>query len=107
VATQLQRAYGPALREQLGLEETDLAELVRGVMEPLLTQPFGEASIAMLLGAVQGKLAPSGARARARGTSWRARLPPPREQRRLHAGIHAHGAVGSSFDRGTFLLAKQ
>jgi predicted unusual protein kinase regulating ubiquinone biosynthesis (AarF/ABC1/UbiB family) len=107
VAAQLQRAYGPALRDQLGLGETELAALVREVMEPLLTQPFGEASLGLLLGAVQGKLAPPGGPARMRGTSWQSRLRRLREQRRLHAGIHAHGAVGSSFDRGTFLLAKQ
>ena len=39
--------------------------------------------------------------------SWRARLRRLRAQRRLHAGVFEHGAVGSSFDRGTFLLAKQ
>ena len=103
VAAQLARAYGPALREQLGLGEPELAEFVRGVMEPLLTQRFGEASLGTFLSAVQGKSAP----ARAAGSSWRARLRRLRDQRRLHADIFAHGAVGSSFDRGTFLLGKQ
>jgi predicted unusual protein kinase regulating ubiquinone biosynthesis (AarF/ABC1/UbiB family) len=103
VAAQLKHAYGPALREQLGLGDAELAEFVRNVMEPLLTRPFGEASLATLLGAVQGRGAPTdGAPA-----GWRARLRKLREQRRLHAGVFAHGAVGSSFDRGTFLLAKQ
>ncbi len=104
IAVILQRAYGPAVREQLGLGEAELAEFVRTVMEPLLTRPFGEASLATLLGAIQGRL-PDEQRTRAR--SWRARLRKLREQRRLHAGVFAHGAVGSSFDRGTFLLAKQ
>src|SRR5581483_3987208 len=104
VAAQLQRAYGPALREQLGLGEAELAEFVRGVMEPLLTRPFGEASLATLLGAIQGRV--DGADGAAR-RSWRTRLRRLREQRRLHAGVFAHGAVGSSFDRGSFLLAKQ
>jgi len=102
VAAQLQRAYGPALRDQLGLGDAELAEFVRGVMEPLLTKPFGEASLATLLGAVQGQVAPAVIR-----PTWRARMRRLREQRRLHAGIFSHGAVGSSFDRGTFLLAKQ
>ena len=104
VAAQLQRAYGPALREQLGLGDAELAAFVRDVMEPLLTRPFGEASLATLLGAIQGPVAPADA-APSRG--WRARLRRLRNQRRLHADIFAHGAVGSSFDRGTFLLGKQ
>jgi aarF domain-containing kinase len=103
VAAQLRRAYGPALHDQLGLGEPELAEFVRTVMEPLLTRPFGEASLATLLGAVQGRVTPADGAAR----GWRARLRRLREQRRLHAGVFAHGAVGSSFDRGSFLLAKQ
>jgi hypothetical protein len=101
---QLQRAYGPALRDQLGLGDAELAAFVRSVMEPLLTRPFGEASLATLLGAIQGQVAATDGSAR-RG--WRARLRHLREQRKLHAGVFAHGAVGSSFDRGTFLLGKQ
>jgi len=104
VAALLQNAYGPALRDQLGLGDAELAEFVRSVMEPLLTRPFGEASLATLLGAIQGRL--PGADVASRPT-WRARLRRLRDQRRLHAGVFAHGAVGSSFDRGTFLLAKQ
>jgi predicted unusual protein kinase regulating ubiquinone biosynthesis (AarF/ABC1/UbiB family) len=104
VAAQLQRAYGPALRNQLGLGDAELAAFVRGVMEPLLTRPFGEASLATLLAAIQGRVTPADEHA-PRG--WRARLRRLREQRRLHAGVFAHGAVGSSFDRGTFLLGKQ
>jgi predicted unusual protein kinase regulating ubiquinone biosynthesis (AarF/ABC1/UbiB family) len=104
VAALLQNAYGPALRDQLGLGEAELAEFVRSVMEPLLTRPFGEASLATLLGAIQGRLPGTDVATR---PSWRARLRRLRDQRRLHAGVFAHGAVGSSFDRGTFLLAKQ
>jgi ABC1 atypical kinase-like domain len=85
----------------LGLGEAELAEFVRGVMEPLLTRPFGEASLGTLLSAVQGKVGDVAA------PTWRARVRRLREQRKLHAGVFAHGAVGSSFDRGTFLLAKQ
>jgi predicted unusual protein kinase regulating ubiquinone biosynthesis (AarF/ABC1/UbiB family) len=105
VAAQLQRAYGPALRDQLGLGEAELADFVRGVMEPLLTRPFGEASLGTLLSAVQGKVGDQVGEVAA--PTWRARVRRLREQRKLHAGVFAHGAVGSSFDRGTFLLAKQ
>src|SRR4029077_4699543 len=82
VAIILQHAYGPALREQLGLGEAELAEFVRPVMEPLRPRPLGEASLATLLGAIQGRL-PDEQRTQAR--SWRARLRRLREQRRLHA----------------------
>ena len=37
--------------------------------------------------------------------SWRARFRRWREQRRLHRDVAA--AIGSEFDRGTFLLGKQ
>ena len=104
LAAQLQRAYGPALREQLGLGDAELESFVRGVMEPLLTRPFGEVSLATLLSAVQGRVPEAAGAPR---PSWRARLRRLRAQRRLHAGVFEHGAVGSSFDRGTFLLAKQ
>ena len=90
IAAQLQRAYGPALREQLGLGDAELESFVRGVMEPLLTRPFGEVSLATLLTAIQGRVPEAGGAAR---PSWRARLRHLRAQRRLHAGV--------------FLLAKQ
>src|SRR5947207_1429415 len=41
------------------------------------------------------------------GGAWPARLGRLREQRRLHRGVAEHGAIGSDFDRGTFLLGKQ
>ena len=104
VAAQIQRAYGPALREQLGLGDAELGSFVRSVMEPLLNQRFGAVSIAALLTAIQGRMPEAEAASR---LSWRARLERLRARRRLHAGILEHGAVGSSFDRGTFLLAKQ
>ena len=104
IAAQLRQAYGPALREQLGLGDAELEVFVRNVMEPLLTQPFGEASLTTLLTAIQGQVPETDGAPR---LSWRARLRRLRAQRRLHAGVFEHGAVGSSFDRGTFLLAKQ
>jgi len=106
VGARLVQVYGPAIREGLGLDDADLAQFVRGVMEPLLTRPFGEVSLATFLAAVQGQVAKAQGQV-AHGRSWRERLRRLREQRRLHRDVAAHGAIGSNFDRGTFLLGKQ
>src|SRR6185369_15142866 len=57
VAADLITAYGPALHDALGLDQAGLASLSRAVMEPMLTRPFGEASIGSFLAAIQGKIA--------------------------------------------------
>jgi len=104
VAARLVQVYGPAIREGLGLDDTELAGFIRGVMEPMLTRPFGEASLATFLAAMQGQVAKAQGQA-IHARSWRARFRRLREQRRLHRDVAA--AIGSEFDRGTFLLGKQ
>jgi len=101
VAARLVRVYGPAIREGLGLDDAELAGFIRGVMEPMLTRPFGEASLATFLAAMQGQVAKAQGQA-IHARSWRARFRRLREQRRLHRDVA--GAIGSEFDRGTFLL---
>jgi len=105
IAARLLQVYGPALHG-LGLDEAAMARFVRGVMEPMLTRPFGEVSLATFLAAIQGQVAKAEGQAVTR-PSWRDRLRRLREQRRLHRGVAEHGAIGSDFDRGTFLLGKQ
>jgi predicted unusual protein kinase regulating ubiquinone biosynthesis (AarF/ABC1/UbiB family) len=105
VARELVAAYGPALEAGLGLDEAGLAEFIREVMHPMLTRPFGEVSLGMFLAAITGQV---GAVRNGPGRSgWRERLRAMRRQREMHAGIMRQGAIGTSFDRGTFLLAKQ
>ncbi|HSV06216.1 MAG TPA: AarF/UbiB family protein [Candidatus Binatus sp.] len=104
VAARLVQVYGPAIRDGLGLDDSELAGFIRGVMEPMLTRPFGEASLATFLAAMQGQVAKAQGQA-IHARSWRARLGRLREQRRLHRDVA--GAIGSEFDRGTFLLGKQ
>ena len=105
VAVRLLQVYGPALRG-LGLDEAEMARFVRGVMEPMLTRPFGEVSLATFIAAIQGQVSRAEGQV-VQGRSWRARLRRLREQRRLHRGVAEHGAIGTDFDRGTFLLGKQ
>ncbi len=106
VARELIAAYGPALRDSLGLDERGLARFSRAILEPMLTKPFGEASLGSFLAAIQGKVAEAEGRPVER-TGVRGALARFRRQRRLHVGVEEHGGRGTAFDRGTFLLAKQ
>ena len=105
VARELVDTYGPALTEGLGFDEAGLADFIREVMHPMLTRPFGEVSLGTFLAAITGQVGTvRNGTARA---GWRERLRAMRRQREMHAGIMRQGAIGTSFDRGTFLLAKQ
>jgi len=106
VAAHLVRAYGPAIKEGLRLDDEQLAAFVRSMIEPVLLRPFGEVSLGELLTAPQAQVA------RARGVeahtrSVRAILIRLRAQRKVRRMAEAHGGVASDFDRGTFLLGKQ
>jgi len=106
VATHIVRAYGPAIREGLGLDDAELTAFIRAMIEPVLTRPFGEVSLGELLTAPQAQIA----RARgieAQSRSVRAVVRRVRAQRRVRRMAEEHGGVASDFDRGTFLLGKQ
>ncbi len=102
----LEATYGPVLRQGLGLSGPDLAAFVRQVVEPTLTRPFGEVSLAALLEAPQRQAALAYG-AEARQHPLRAQLRRWRAQRRLLRLAAESGYSSSSFDRGTFLLSKQ
>jgi hypothetical protein len=106
VAADLLDAYGPALRDGLGFDEAALARFSQTVVQPMLTRPFGEVSLATLFAALQGKVAEAEGRGPARG-GWRDTVARLRHQRRLHVGVERYGGRGTAFDRGTFLLTKQ
>ena len=106
VAAHLVRAYGPAIKEGLALDDEQLAQFVRGLIEPVLLRPFGEVSLGQLLTAPQARLA------QARGVEahqWSVRSIAIRlrAQRKVRRMAEEHGGVASDFDRGTFLLGKQ
>jgi predicted unusual protein kinase regulating ubiquinone biosynthesis (AarF/ABC1/UbiB family) len=105
VAREVMANYGPALEVGLGLDEAGLAQFIREVMMPTLTRPFGEVSLGTFLAALQGQVGT--VRNGPRKTGLRERLREMRQQREMHAGLMRDGAIGTSFDRGTFLLAKQ
>jgi predicted unusual protein kinase regulating ubiquinone biosynthesis (AarF/ABC1/UbiB family) len=105
VAAYTARQYGGVL-DEMGLGPQELTAMIRGMIEPMLTQPFGQVSVATLL------QAPQEAVNQARGAdptdrSWWALVKRLRYQRRLQAMVNAQGVAGSAFDRGTFLLSKQ
>jgi predicted unusual protein kinase regulating ubiquinone biosynthesis (AarF/ABC1/UbiB family) len=105
VAREIVVNYGPAIEAGLGLDEAGLADFIREVVHPMLTRPFAEVSLGTFLAALQGQVGT--VRNGPGRTGWRERLRAMRKQRELHAGIERQGAIGTTFDRGTFLLAKQ
>lgn len=106
VAVHVRRIYGDALVRGLGLDDDALSAFARQILEPILTRPFGEVSLAAILQMPQEQLA------RARGLdvhdrSIRSTVRLVREQRKMQSLLDAQGVTGSDFDRGTFLLSKQ
>jgi predicted unusual protein kinase regulating ubiquinone biosynthesis (AarF/ABC1/UbiB family) len=106
IADHIQKVYGPVIKEGLGLEDDQLADFMRSMMEPVLTRPFGEVSLADLMMAPQQQVQ------KARGIeahdrSFRTIVKRFREQRALRAKAADFGGYDSDFDRGTFLLSKQ
>ncbi|MGH8989610.1 MAG: AarF/UbiB family protein, partial [Acidimicrobiales bacterium] len=106
VTAQLTRVYGRAIQVGLGMSDEDLTAFLRGIVEPALTRPFGDVSLAAMFEAplVQAARA-RGARAHDRSLrSLALRLRANRRMRRL---ADEAGGLMSDFTRGTFLLAKQ
>ena len=98
--------YGPAIGEAVGLSGDELTAFVRSIVEPALTRPFGEVSLAGIMQAIQLQMAKAqGIEAHQR--SVRAIVRRLRTQRRVRRMADEAGGLMSEFDRGTFLLAKQ
>jgi hypothetical protein len=98
--------YGPVLEQQLGMDDAQLEAFMRATLGPVLTQPFGQVSLADLLSAPQQKVAEAKG-IEAENLGLRAIYKRFREQRRVRAAAEAHGVYDSEFDRGIFLLSKQ
>ena len=106
VAAHIIRTYGPAIKEGLGLDDAQTTQFIRGMIEPVLTRPFGEVSLAALMSAPQDQIA------RAHGIEVRSRsvrsvVAQIRAQRKIRQMAEEYGGVASTFDRATFLLSKQ
>ncbi len=106
IASHAERMYGPVLQDDLGMDHEQVTAFMRMALEPVLTQPFGEVSLADLLNAPQQKVAE--VRGIEAGTlTARAVFRRFKEQRRIRAAAEAHGVYDSDYDRGIFLLTKQ
>lgn len=102
----LLKTYGPAVKEGLKTDDEGAIEFFRSMIEPVLTQPFGQLSLAEFITAPMKKAA------EVRGLSREDRslvkmLRELNELRRLRGMLDEHGGYGSDFDRGQFLLSKQ
>jgi len=106
LAQHTRRMYGPVLEQQLGMDDAQLEAFMRATLGPVLTQPFGQVSLADLLNAPQQKVAEARG-LEAETLSMGAIYRRFREQRRVRAIAEAHGVYDSEFDRGIFLLSKQ
>lgn len=106
LARHTRAVYGPVLEQQLGMDDDQLEAFMRATLGPVLTQPFGQVSLAALLTAPQQKVAEAKG-IEAEGLSLGAIYRRFREQRRVRAAAEAHGVWDSEFDRGIFLLSKQ
>jgi ubiquinone biosynthesis protein len=106
ITAHLTRTYGRAIQEGLGLDDQQLSAFIRGMVEPILTRPFGEVSLAALIEAPQLQAA-RGVGVAAHERSFGAVVRRLRAQRRMRRLADQAGGLQSEFDRGTFLLGKQ
>lgn len=100
------RMYGPVLRDDLGMDAEQVSMFMRVALEPLLTRPFGEVSLADLLSAPHRKVV------EVRGIeteklTLRSIYRRFAEQRKVRARAEAHGVYDSEQDRALFMLSKQ
>ena len=106
VTTHITDVYGPAIGVAVGLSGDELTAFFRSILEPTLTRPFGEVSLAGIMQTIQLQMAKAqGVEAHQR--SLRAIVRRLRTQRRVRRMADQAGGLMSEFDRGTFLLAKQ
>ncbi len=106
ITAHLTRVYGQAIQVGLGLSDAELTTFLRGIVEPALTRPFGQVSLAAML---EAPLVPA---AKARGAAAHERrlrtvARRVRTNRRMRRIADEAGGIMSEFTRGTFLLAKQ
>lgn len=112
ITAHLTRVYGRAIQVGMGMTDEQLTGFLRSIVEPALTRPFGEVSLAAMLEAplVQAARA-RGALAHRRGTRTRDRLSGAalrlRTNRKMRRLAEDAGGINSEFTRGAVLLAKQ
>jgi predicted unusual protein kinase regulating ubiquinone biosynthesis (AarF/ABC1/UbiB family) len=106
ITEHLTRTYGRTIQEGLGFNDEELTAFLRSLIEPTLTRPFGEVSLAALMEAPQRQAAlAQGADLHRR--TMRSVLRRLRAQRKLRRLADESGGLNSDFDRASFLLGKQ
>lgn len=98
--------YGTAIREAMGMDDEQLSQFMRMMIEPILLRPFGEVSFAEMMNMTQVQVAQANG-VQWQHQSWRDLLKRIRMQRKLHRMAVAGGGLMTDFDRGNFLLGKQ
>lgn len=106
IAAYVSETFGPVVRDALGLDEAGLRDMVRQLIEPMLSQPFGQASMATFFTMTQNAFSdevasPDGRR------STREVLRNWRRLRRLRSDARDSGLYATEFNRSIFLLGKQ
>ncbi|HXK34554.1 MAG TPA: AarF/ABC1/UbiB kinase family protein [Dehalococcoidia bacterium] len=100
------RMHGASLRDGLGLSDEQIRRVVRELMEPVLTRPVGEVSMASLFGTSEEAIAiATGEPPRRRSLAGRWRL--LRKTARTNRMKLSGGVLDSGFERASFLAAKQ
>ena len=100
------RVQGSSLRDGLGLSDAQVAQLVRAMLEPVLTRPVGEGSMAVLFGSSDELIrlatgeTPPRRTARDRFNIWS-------KARRSNRIAIELGVGETNFRRANFLAAKQ
>jgi aarF domain-containing kinase len=106
VTAYLVDVYGGQLRDAMKMDDDQLTDFLRSMVEPVLLRPFGEFSLGELMVAAEVRAAEAyGVELRrqgVRGSFQRLRL-----QRRLRRAAEEGGGLMSEFDRANFLLGKQ
>jgi hypothetical protein len=90
----------------MGMDDAQLTQFMRMMIEPILLRPFGEVSFAEMMNMTQVQVA------KANGVSfqnrnWREIFHRLRLQRKIHRMAVEGGGLMNDFDRGNFLLGKQ
>lgn len=106
VTAHLTKVYGRAIQEGLGMSDEQLTAFLRSLIEPTLTRPFGEVSLAALFAAPQIQAAKAQG-VKAHELSVRAVVARLRAGRRMRRLADEAGGIMSDFDRASFLLGKQ
>ena len=102
VAEHFEAVYGSDLLDNLGMTREQGVAFVRSMIEPLFQLPFGQVDLrTMLLNAPVEESEAGRAR-----TLWD-RVQHWQAERRFQRTMAESGGIGSTFDRGTFLLSKQ